>query len=448
MCGHNEKGWVLYALIGVVWSRRCVMRELGLKDARGGCMQFHDGVIRATFAGVPLVGNLDNGHVVGLDPEGDRLCGELLAGEVSRDEACARNAVLVEHLEQRGFFARRQPLGITHAYVHVTQRCNLRCKGCYSLDAARNAVDDPLLCDVKQALSKLAATGVSRVVISGGEPFMRADLPEILAHAKRECGIERIEVLTNGTCISDDCIARIAGCVDHISISLDVPSADQASCVRGYDRLPVLLDAVKRVQKAGISVSIKATMHRKNAGDLDAYAALANELGCGVDYSLLTCPPGGCDADLLPDDEALRRLAQSLVALNRNDMLDELRRGSIGVRAKGSCKAAVNLVSVAYDGEVYPCHMLHREGLSMGNLFRDGVKTIEKSPVRRAFLEFTADDVGECQGCSYKWFCGGGCQARTFGCADVRARRRDDYCVLMKEYFGLYESMLEEVLAR
>ena len=90
-------------------------------------MRFHDGAIHATFAGVPLVGNLENGHVIGLDPEGDRLCGELRTGEVSRDEACARNAVLVEHLEQCGFFERQQPLGITHAYVHVTQRCNLRC---------------------------------------------------------------------------------------------------------------------------------------------------------------------------------------------------------------------------------------------------------------------------------------------------------------------------------
>lgn len=411
-------------------------------------MRFHDGVIRAKFADVPLVGNLDNGHVVGLNAEGERLCDELFAGAVSRDEARERNAVLVDHLEQRGFFERRQSSRITHAYIHVTQRCNLRCKGCYSLDSGRNVAFDSSLDDVKRTLSKLAAAGVNRVVVSGGEPFMRSDLPEILEHAKRECAIASVEVLTNGTCISDECLSEIEGCVDHISISLDIPSTEQESCVRGFDRLPVLLDAVKRVKEAGISVSIKATMHRKNAGDLDAYAALAKELGCGVDYSLLTCPPGGCDADLLPDDEALRRLARSLVALNRGDMLDELRRGSIGVRVKGSCKAAVNLVSVAYDGEVYPCHMLHREGLSMGNLFRDEMEAIEKSSVRQAFLAFSVNDVDGCQGCSYKWLCGGGCQARTFDGTDMEARRRDDYCILMKEYFGLYESMLKEVLAR
>ena len=101
-------------------------------------MRFHDGVIRAKFADVPLVGNLNNGHVVGLNAEGERLCDELFAGAVSRDEARERNAVLVDHLEQRGFFERRQSSRITHAYIHVTQRCNLRCKGCYSLDAGRN----------------------------------------------------------------------------------------------------------------------------------------------------------------------------------------------------------------------------------------------------------------------------------------------------------------------
>lgn len=411
-------------------------------------MRFHDGVVSATFAGVPIVGNLDNGQVVGLDGDGEKLCEKLFAGDVSQENAFASNAVLVEHLAQRGFFERRESLGITHAYVHVTQRCNLHCEGCYSLDAERNAAPDPSLDDVKRSLSKLAAAGVNRLVISGGEPFLRDDLPEILAHAKQACAIAKVDVLTNGTCISDDCLSKITGLVDHISISLDISSEEETSCVRKYDRLPVLLDAVRRVKSAGISVGIKATMHRKNAGDLGKYATLAKELGCGVDYSVLTCPPGGCDADLLPDDEALKRLARSLVALNREDMLNELRRGSIGVRVKGSCKAAVNLVSVAYDGEVYPCHMLHREGLSMGNLFCDEMDAIEASPVRRAFMAFSANDVEECRECSYTWLCGGGCQARSFDGADVGVRRRDDYCVLMKEYFGLYESMLKDVLAR
>ena len=118
-------------------------------------MRFHDGVVGATFAGVPIVGNLDNGQVVGLDAAGEKLCERLFAGDVSQEDALASNAVLVEHLEQRGFFKRQESLGITHAYVHVTQRCNLHCEGCYSLDAERNAAPDPSLDDVIQELEEL-----------------------------------------------------------------------------------------------------------------------------------------------------------------------------------------------------------------------------------------------------------------------------------------------------
>ena len=410
-------------------------------------MRFHEKVVKTTLADIPVVGNLDNGQVVGLDAAGDALCGSLLAGDVPEEDALSCNELLVRHLEQQGFFRRAEDsMAISHAYVHVTQRCNLACEGCYSFDAGRNKAADPSLENLRCALMKLARAGVSRVVLSGGEPFMHADLPEIIRYAKQDCGIARVEVLTNGTCISDACIQQIAGHADYISISLDIPAPDEESAVRKFDRLSVLLDAVKRLQAAGVPVGIKATMHRKNAGDLERYVALAKELGCGVDFSLLTCPPGGCDADVLPDDEALGILARSLIALNKEDMVNEIRRGAIGVRVKESCKAAVGLVSVAYDGEVYPCHMLHREGLSMGNLFRDGVDVIEASLVRKALAGFTVDTLEDCAGCSYKWFCGGGCQARTFDGSNADERRRDDYCVLMKEYNGSYESLLKETL--
>ncbi len=53
----------------------------------------------------------------------------------------------------------------------------------------------------ERALDELAAAGLATLIISGGEPFLRDDLPDIVAYAKRTCGIKSVTVLSNGTCL-------------------------------------------------------------------------------------------------------------------------------------------------------------------------------------------------------------------------------------------------------
>ena len=61
-----------------------------------------------------------------------------------------------------------------------------------------NKYDDPTFFGKYSRMPRskegLAAAGLSQLIISGGEPFLREDLPDIVEHAKRACGIASVTV--------------------------------------------------------------------------------------------------------------------------------------------------------------------------------------------------------------------------------------------------------------
>jgi uncharacterized radical SAM superfamily Fe-S cluster-containing enzyme len=87
------------------------------------------------------------------------------------------------------------------AMVEVTNRCNMDCPVCFS--DANHPADDVPFDEVRQRLERLLAiTGEPiPLQISGGEPTVRRDLPEIVALAKR-LGYRNIELISNGLRVS------------------------------------------------------------------------------------------------------------------------------------------------------------------------------------------------------------------------------------------------------
>ena len=84
--------------------------------------------------------------------------------------------------------------------LEVTDRCNLGCTYCFADNGHRQ---DPVLEEVKGWLQELAAPGQTLVQLSGGEPTVREDLPEIVAYA-REIGCKYVQLNTNGLRLAED----------------------------------------------------------------------------------------------------------------------------------------------------------------------------------------------------------------------------------------------------
>lgn len=391
-------------------------------------MRLNASVARFDVGGIPVVGNLATGCIVGLTPEGDALCGELMRRDVESAEIAPGCVPLVEYLAAQGFLvsgAAASPR-LSSAYLHVTNACNLSCAGCYSSDADRNRAPDPTLAELERALELLAALGVERLVISGGEPFARRDLPAI-ARAARDVGVSSVTVLTNGTLCAPERLEELVGLVDVVSVSFDGTSAEDPAYVRREQLFDRLVEAVCAIARAGIRPHILPTLHARNVADAPAYIDLARSLGATVSFSLLS---GSREeiGDLWPDDACLGCLAATLFDVGASaDGADYAGRfdPASALAARASCGAGRTGVSVAADGSLYPCHMLHARDYRLGNAFRDAAD--EVLDALRLFDLPAVDAIATCSSCGKRYLCGGGCRARAYR-ATGRLDAADPYC--------------------
>jgi len=89
-----------------------------------------------------------------------------------------------------------------------------------------------------------------------------------------------------------------------------------------------------------------------------------------------------------------------------------------------SCGAANSVISIAADGNIYPCHMLHEKEFTLGNIFTAEltIENINKNVVTY-FDIANADTIEDCQDCEYKYFCSSGCRARAYFKLEILAKR-------------------------
>lgn len=388
-----------------------------------------------SLGGVPLVGNYDTGGVIGLTPAGETLCQAMAGRDVGPADVPAGCEALVEHLRRGGYLDARGRAAparacVGSAYLHVTQRCDLRCRFCYSDGDDRNLLPDPTLESLRRAIGLLASLGVERIVVSGGEPFLREDLPEV-ARAAVSAGIGEVVVLTNGLHVTEASVAPLVGAVSRIGVAFDGCSPDAASHLRSGQRFERLAAAVGAIRAAGIEARVIATLHGRNVADVGRYRDVARELGAGVGFSLLTAPPEDL-GDLAIDDGRLSELGRS-AADDGLDCGDDLPGGgTLGVRR--SCGAGVRTLSVAADGTVYPCHMLHDRRLAMGDAFSGDADKIMGGEVARLLAALDARAFKRCGACGRRPMCGGGCRARAL-MSTGSLSGSDPYCALSRAYY-------------
>jgi uncharacterized radical SAM superfamily Fe-S cluster-containing enzyme len=160
------------------------------------------------------------------------------------------------------------------AVFEVTGRCNLGCPVCFAASGAGAGPDPDLDSLARRFAAAFAATGPANVQLSGGEPTMRADLPEI-ARLARTAGYAFIQVNTNGLALAEDpdLAKRLADAgVDSVFLQCDGVTADVYRKLRGRDLAALKLTAMDRLAAARIGVvlvpTIVAGVNDHQIGDL------------------------------------------------------------------------------------------------------------------------------------------------------------------------------------
>lgn len=143
------------------------------------------------------------------------------------------------------------------ALVQITERCNLACAHCF-VSAGPRGDTMPLELIRVNLVPQLLASRVTRVTLTGGEPFVHPDLLEVI-DAFRVGGIE-VGVCTNGTLATDDQIDALAGMGVHANVSLDGFSPESHGKFRGNrGSFHTTVETVKKFAAAGILQGLLCT---------------------------------------------------------------------------------------------------------------------------------------------------------------------------------------------
>ena len=157
------------------------------------------------------------------------------------------------------------------AMIEVTNRCNMACPICYA-DAHHSAPDVPLD-NISAALQRLlAVTGTPiPIQISGGEPSLRDDLPDIVALAKR-LGYRNIELITNGIRIGRE--PAFLGKLQRqgltaVYLQFDGLTRNTSLSIRGRDMTKIRPRAIAAIREAGLCCTLAVVLTRGvNEGEI------------------------------------------------------------------------------------------------------------------------------------------------------------------------------------
>lgn len=394
--------------------------------------------------GVTMLGNFENGSVIGLDVEGLDF---INSNYVFRNRKFNQAVVKQERTEldaavhDLGFLNKEEDK-VDSAYVHVTDACNLHCLGCYSFVEKRNVQNEMDTETLKRIFKSLSDVGVNQIVISGGEPFLRDDMDELCRFIKEECHIGNLSVITNGT-LPHERYTQALEYIDELNISID-----------GYDeytrfiRDKGIMDKVIRTVKVlrnHVNLNLIVTLHKKNIEHMDKYSDLAKNLNVSYSYSIFTVDENNpVYQGFLLTDKDLIEIERRLSSLNEEVQVNDVPMMKDAIYCRDRCEAGRKLISVDAMGLVYPCHMLHEEKLVLGDAKISSIKDIvfsESNPL----LNQNVDDIDDCSGCEFKYLCGGGCRGRSYlkyGSFD----KKDSYCAMISNFYATMMKKLKNQL--
>lgn len=317
---------------------------------------------------------------------------------------------------------------------NLTNRCNLACRHCV-VDAgpARRAEDDELTLDeCRQLIDQLAAFGVASLILSGGEPLMRADLLEIAEYAG-ECGLH-MQLATNATLITEEVARRLAAIGNVESqVSLDGATPEVHDSFRQvagtWDRA---IQGIRHLVSAGIPVMMAAAVTKANIAQIPDLYSLAADLKVQRFRILPFVPYGrGATARTLEVSPQEMREVTAYLYRQRQDgglpvapmefecTLEPPPEGSAQPDARIGCDGAVGYCTVTANGDVLPCNFF--AGAEAENVRQHNFTWIwENSRFLNYFRSLTVSDIhGACQSCDWQASCRGSCVAANFAHGDV-----------------------------
>jgi GTP 3',8-cyclase len=171
--------------------------------------------------------------------------------------------------------------------ISVTDRCNLRCQYCmpeadYAWLPRESILDFEELATLADAFTSL---GVDRVRITGGEPLLRRDLPQLIEQLAARDAIKDLALTTNGVLLAGHAAALRAAGLHRITVSLDTLQRERFQALARFDELRAVLAGIDAAARTFGALKIDTVVMRgRNEDELADILAFGRSVNAEVRF--------------------------------------------------------------------------------------------------------------------------------------------------------------------
>ncbi len=341
----------------------------------------------------------------------------------------------------------------TTLLAELTYRCPLHCPYCSNPLEMSRAEAELSTEDWKRVFTQARDLGVLQLGLSGGEPLVRKDLEELVAHARQE-GLYTT-LVTSGLGLTRPRAERLkAAGIDHIQISFQDTDQANADRIAGIKLGRQKQEAAALVKELGLAFSVNVVLHRGNLDRLAEIIAFAAEAGADRLELANTQYYGWALKNremLMPTREQVERsreIAERALAEYRGRMQIIYVLPDYYEKYPKPCYGGWGNVYILMtpDGRALPCHGATQiPDLEFVDVRQHDLAWIwRQSPI---FNAFRGDGWMQepCRSCPRKGQDFGGCRCQAFALTGD-ARATDPVCSLSPKH-GIIEAALTETTA-
>ncbi len=283
------------------------------------------------------------------------------------------------------------------AIWEITHNCNYGCSYCiFSCDKKR--VEGELTTkECFHVIDELINNGFKHLKITGGEPFIRKDLVEILEYASKKL---IVDVSTNASLINDEIVNKLNKIdLKMIHVSLD-GNKEEHEAVRGNLTYERTINGLKALKKSKNKVRIGSVIHAMNENNLENLVNDSINIGADEIIFSIMEPVDGQSKSLVKTipNEALIKTIDSIKDKYQNNIIVNYNFGKQPIFVK-KCPAGDKFLYINNMGFVSPCPWVYENNkncISRISLRNNNLKDVLKDKNISLFLE--SKSKGVCYG--------------------------------------------------
>ncbi len=140
--------------------------------------------------------------------------------------------------------------------LSITDVCNFKCNYClpdgYQKPEGADCIPQLSLAEISRIAKAFARLGTQKIRITGGEPAVRHDLPQIIETCKSTSGIGSVAITTNGYKLPQNIESWVNAGLDRLNVSIDSLDPRMFHSITGHNRLEEVLEGMDKAASLGM----------------------------------------------------------------------------------------------------------------------------------------------------------------------------------------------------